>query len=76
VRTKRKMSITIDSDVLEAIEKLAESRKVAKSQVAEEAFREWIRKHVEKEMAKGYEEMAREDEEFSALVFEAQREIV
>ena len=76
MKNKRKMSVTIDADVFEAIEKLAKSKQVAKSHLAEEAFKEWIRKYIEREMAKGYKDMSLEDKEFSALAFESQKEIL
>ncbi len=76
MKAKRKMSVTIDADIFEAIEKLAKSKRVAKSHLAEEAFREWLRKYIEGEMAKGYEDQSSEDEELSGIAFEAQREIL
>ena len=76
MRTKRKMSVTIDAEVFKAIEELAKSEGMAKSHLAEEAFKEWIRKYVKNEMARGYEEMAREDKKFSELGFEAQKEVL
>jgi len=48
---------------------------MAKSQLAQEAFRLWLKKETETFMAKGYEEMAEEDKAFADITFEAQREI-
>lgn len=76
MKAKRKMSVTIDADIFEAVEKLAKRKKIAKSHLAEEAFREWLRKYIEREMAKGYENLSSEDEAFSDIAFEAQREIL
>jgi hypothetical protein len=75
MRTKRKVSLTIDEETYNAIEKASRTRRIAKSQLAQEAFSLWLKKETEALMAKGYEEMAEEDEKFAALTFEAQREI-
>ncbi len=74
MRTKRKVSVTIDEELYDAIESAARKRKLAKSQVAQEAFRLWLRKQTEALMAKGYEQMADEDEAIAELTFEAQKE--
>ncbi len=76
MKAKRKMSVTIDADIFEAVEKLAKRKRIAKSHLAEEAFKEWLRKYIEGEMAKGYEDLSPEDEEFSDIAFESQREIL
>ena len=75
MRTKRKVSLTIDEETYNAIEKASRTRQIAKSRLAQEAFSLWLKKETEALMAKGYEEMAEEDEKFAALTFEAQREI-
>ena len=76
MRTKRKMSLAIDEEVYEAIERASEAQNMARSQIAEDALRLWLQKQTEALMAKGYEEMADEDEEMATAVFEAQREIL
>ena len=76
MRTKKKMSITIDAEIFEAIEKVAEACNMAKSQLAQEAFRLWFKKRTEELMAKGYVEMAREDREFADTTLHAQKEIL
>jgi len=76
MRTKRKLSVTIDEDILEAIEKASKTCHMAKSQLAQEAFKLWLKKGTEELMAKGYTEMAQEDKEFAELSFEAQKEIL
>ena len=75
MRTKRKVSLTIDEETYKAIEKASRTHRIAKSQLAQEAFRLWLKKETEALMAQGYEEMAEEDETFAALAFEAQREV-
>ena len=76
MRTKRKVSLTIDEDLYAAIEKASKTLNLAKSQLAQEAFSLWLKKETEVLMAKGYEEMAEEDKAFADVTFEAQKEIL
>ena len=76
MRTKRKVSLTIDEDIYAAIEKASKTYRIAKSQLAQQAFRLWLKKETEALMAKGYEEMGKEDKALAELTFEAQRETV
>ncbi len=76
MRTKKKMSVTIDAELLEAIEGVAKTCNMAKSQLAQEAFRLWFKKRTEESMAAGYIEMAREDREFADTSLDAQKEIL
>lgn len=76
MRTKRKVSLTIDEDIYAAIDKASKTFNLAKSQLAQEAFSLWLKKQTEALMAKGYEEMADEDEVFADVTFEAQSEIL
>jgi len=76
MRTKKKVSLTIDEDLYTAIEKASKALDMAKSQLAQEAFRLWLKKETETSMAKGYEEMAEEDKALADITFEAQREIL
>jgi len=76
MRTKKKVSLTIDEGLYKAIEKASKKYKLAKSQLAQEAFSLWLKKETEALMAKGYEEMAEEDKAFADVAFEAQREIL
>ena len=76
MRTKRKVSLTIDEEIYTAIEKASKTHRIAKSQLAQEAFRLWLKKETEALMAKGYEEMSEEDQEIAELTVEAQREIL
>ena len=76
MRTKRKVSLTIDEEIYAAINKASKTLNLAKSQLAQEAFILWLKKQTEALMAKGYEEMAEEDKAFADATFEAQREIL
>ena len=74
--TKRKVSLTIDKEVYAAIEEASETYQITKSQLAQEAFKLWLKKETEALMAKGYEEMAEEDKATADLTFDAQGEIL
>jgi hypothetical protein len=76
MRSKRKVSLTLDEDLCVDIEKAAKAFNLPKSQLAQKAFRLWLEKETEALMAKGYEEMAKEDKAFADLTFEGQREIL
>jgi len=76
MRTKKKVSVTIDTEIFEAIEKAAKGCNMAKSQLAQEAFRLWLKKRTEESMAAGYIEMASEDSEFADTTLHAQKEIL
>jgi len=76
MRTKRKVSLTIDEELFEAIEKASKTYNKAKSQLAQEAFRLWLKRETEALMAEGYEEMAEEDRELANITFDAQKEIL
>ncbi|MFO8164277.1 MAG: hypothetical protein R6T98_07070 [Desulfatiglandales bacterium] len=76
MRTKKKISVTIDAEIVEAIEDAAKTCNMAKSQLTEEALRLWFKKRTQESMAAGYVEMAREDREFADTTFDAQKEIL
>jgi predicted transcriptional regulator len=72
---KGKLSVTIDADVLDALDIAARNSQTPKSTVAQEAIRLWLRKRTEELMARGYEGMANEDKEFADLTLAAQEEV-
>jgi len=76
MRTKRKLSITIDSKILEEIEKTTKTHSFSKSKLTEEALKLWFKKNTEELMARGYKEMAKEDQEFAEMTLEAQKEAI
>ena len=76
MRRKRKVSLTIDEALYADIEKASKSFNMAKSQLAQKAFRLWLKKETEALMAKGYEEMVEEDKAFADLTSQAQMEIL
>ena len=76
MQTKRKLSLTIDNEIFDAIEDASKTYNMAKSHIIQKAVELWLRKETEALMAKGYEEMAEEDRELAEITFESQREIV
>ena len=76
MRTKLKLSLTIDENTYKAIEEAAQTYSLAKSQIAQQAFELWLKKETEAMMSKGYEEMWEEDKEFANLVLEPQNEVI
>jgi len=76
MRTKKKVSLTIDEDILDAVQKASRTRRIAKSQLAQEAFQLWLKKQTEALLAEGYEEEGDEDEEVAEFTLEAQKEIL
>lgn len=76
MRTKRKISVTIDEEIFQGLEQATKEYKMAKSHLAQEAFQLWLLKKREELMARGYEEMAREDREMADGAWEAQREVL
>lgn len=74
MRTRRKLSVTIEEETLRAIEGISSATRVAKSRLAQEALHLWLRKRKEELMARAYEDMAQEDSESAMLAFEAQKE--
>ena len=74
MRTKKKVSVTIDAEIFEDIAKAAEACNMAKSQLAQEAFKLWLKKRTEESMAAGYVEMAAEDIELANTALHAQKE--
>lgn len=73
---KRKLSVTVDKEVLEAVENASKTYHMAKSRLAQEALKLWLKKKTQELMAKGYTEMAEEDTEFAEFSLEAQKEIL
>jgi metal-responsive CopG/Arc/MetJ family transcriptional regulator len=76
METKKKLSVTIDKEVLEAVENASKTYHMAKSQLAQEALKLWLKRRTQELLARGYTEMAEEDKEFAELSFEAQKEIL
>ena len=76
MRTKKKLSITIDNKLLEEVEKVAKAQKFSKSQLTAKALKLWFKKNQEELMAEGYRAMAKEDQDFMELTLKAQKEVL
>ncbi len=59
MRTKGKVSLTIDEELFEAIEKASKTYNKAKSQLAKEAFRLWLKRETEALMTKEFRKIRR-----------------
>jgi metal-responsive CopG/Arc/MetJ family transcriptional regulator len=75
MQTKKKITITIDEGLCEAVDQATKRFNLARSRLAQESFSLWLEKKTEASMAEGYREMADEDRKFSELTLEAQKEI-
>jgi len=58
---KQKVTITVDEAILKEIDRFSEEQGQSRSNVIEEAIREWRQKHLENELIEGYTSMAEED---------------
>ncbi len=76
MRTKRKISLTIDANLYNSFEEAAKTYKMPKSQLVQEAIKCWLKIQTEALMSRGYEEMAEEDKAFAKVSLEAQKEIL
>jgi metal-responsive CopG/Arc/MetJ family transcriptional regulator len=76
MKTKKKLSITIDETLYEAVDQASRRYKVARSQLAQEALIQWLKRKTEVMMAKGYKEMAEEDQETAEFALPAQSEVI
>ena len=58
---KQKVTITLDESILKEIDRFSREQGESRSNVIEEAVREWRQKHLEDELIEGYTNMAKED---------------
>ena len=76
MKTKKKISVTIDEGLYEAIDQASRRFQVGRSQLTQEALGLWLRKKTESLMAQGYREMARDDQETAEDSLAAQKEVL
>jgi len=76
MKTKKKISVTIDEGLYEAVGQASRRYRIRRSRLAQEAFTLWLKRKTEGQMAQGYREMAREDQETAEGTLAAQREIL
>ena len=75
MKNKKKVTITIDEELYNAVNQATKRLKLARSRLAQEAISLWLDKKTEESMAEGYRVMANEDRSFSELTIQAQKEI-
>ena len=75
MKTKKKVTITIDENLYYAVNQASRRFKIARSRLAQEAISLWLRKKAEESMEEGYKIMAEEDRLISDLTIHAQKEI-
>lgn len=73
---KQKVTITVDEAILKEIDRFSEEQGESRSNVIEEAIREWRQKHLENELIEGYTSMAEEDLETAEANLGAGREAI
>lgn len=73
---KVKVTLSLDEDLVEAIEKISRQRKKPRSRVVQEALRLWQRRELQEKLAAGYRAMAEEDRETAERHVSAFREIL
>lgn len=76
MRTKKKISLTIDENLYSDFENATKTYNKSKSQLVQETLELWLQEATEKSMAEGYQEMAEEDADFADFTLDAQREIL
>jgi len=76
MKTKKKISVTIDEGLYEAVDQASRRYRMGRSRLAQEAFTLWLKKKTEGQMAQGYREMAREDQETAEGALATQKEIL
>ena len=73
---KVKVTLSLDEDLVEELEKVSRQRKKPRSRVAQEALRLWQRRELQEKLAEGYRAMAEEDRETAERHLPAFREIL
>ena len=59
--SKEKITVTIDQELLEDLNRAARSQKVSRSSVLEKAIRTWRKTLLQRELIEGYRAMSGED---------------
>ena len=73
---KVKVTLSLDEDLVETLEKISRQRKKPRSRVVQEALRLWQRRELQEKLAEGYRAMAEEDRETAERHVPAFREIL
>ena len=73
---KVKVTLSLDEDLVETLEKISRQRKKPRSRVVQEALRLWQKEELQERLAEGYRAMAEEDRETAERRLPAFREIL
>ena len=73
---KVKVTLSLDEDLVEVLEKVSRQRKKPRSRVVQEALRLWQRRELQEKLAEGYRAMVEEDRETAERRVSAFREIL
>ena len=73
---KVKLTVSLDSDLVESLDEASRQSKKPRSRVVQEALRLWRRKNVHDKLAEGYRAMAEEDRETAERHLPAFKEIL
>ena len=58
---KLKVTLSLDEDLVETLERISRQTKKPRSRVVQEALRAWRRRELQEKLAQGYREMADEN---------------
>ena len=73
---KVKVTLSLDEDLVEVLEKVSRQRKKPRSRVVQEALRLWQKKELQQKLAEGYRAMVEEDRETAERRLPAFRELL
>ncbi len=73
---KVKVTLSLDEDLVQTLDKISRQSKKPRSRVVQEALRLWRRKELHDKLAEGYRAMAGEDRETAERHLAAFREIL
>ena len=71
---KVKLTVSLDQDLVEALDEMSRQSRKPRSRVVQEALRSWRRKQLQDKLAEGYRAMAEEDRETAERHLPAFRE--
>lgn len=73
---KVKLTLSLDEDLVQTLDKISRESKKPRSRVVQEALRAWRRRELHEKLAQGYREMAEEDRKAAERHLPAFREIL
>ena len=73
---KRKVSVTLDEELVKSIEHISKERKIPRSRVVEEMLRYGEKMLIREKLKEGYMAMREEDRKSAEEIMEAQKEVM